>query len=908
MSTADLFASNYDAANRFLAALDFNGDGEDSLFQWQTFVEVKGARDDDDDYRRLTRTPFGSLRECWPELSSLNRNQGGIHVQVHQTDGHGRTDHNVVMPRAVFVDFDNGSAPPGTGACPPTMLIRSVRGEHVYWCLEEGESLAEWHRVQRAIAMRLQSDESATKLCQTMRCPGFAHWKTGSPRNITIRADVYHPDRRYTLARIVELFSLEPELGKVAASDAEAERLRLEAQKYKPKRPLHLYTDKLDRARRFVDQIPGVGDGSRNEHMARKIAPVGWDFGIDVDDWTAEAQAYNHSRNNPPLRDKEVEHTVRSVYRSGDRGKLGNPFGYRLEQDSPEYVARRQAHEKRRDQEDAAWWDRVLAESDEVGVAQAREVPVTGVPSPVSFRDLADFKYRATVPVPDGHPLSLRGNSGRFIDQWTHQVRWCPPLERWYLWCGTHWEHDKYGGVCNLAQQTLARIHGLMDHEDVAPTPDEKVPKEITAVVAERQASRRPGADMSVSADDPQAYKDFVLNERRKEKLRSDIAKHCLRSEDPTGLEKMLKYASWQRCVIVRPDDLDRDDFLVNTPNGVIDIRTKRLRPHEPSLYQTKITSTSYRPQAQCGRWMDFLNWAMCDDPEMVAFLQRAAGYSLTGSARDQCFFICFGVGGNGKSTFLTALMELARSYARTCDFNMFLSNGDNRVNQPNEEMLALKDVRLAYAAEPEAGRALREDTIKHITGGEKVSVRPLWGKPIEFAPKFSLWFSSNHRPTIKGTDEGIWRRVHMIPWKARIAEQDKDPNLAHKLRAEYEGILRWMIDGANEWYHNGLQVPEKVRAATREYRDDMDVLGSFIESCCVEGETNRAGSSELYEAYTKWCDKNGERPFKQKTFSQRLAERGYAKKKTKKGNVFLGIGIWEARGDDIDQTGNYYR
>jgi len=872
---------SYQEVARFLSALAFDGRGDDADFAFQTFDE-SGTENDD-----LTTAPHGSLRTHFAKLSQANSDGAGVHVGIHETDGRGRTEENILRPRAVFLDFDGCEAPRGIGAVPVSMVVRSVRGPHVYWLLEPGEDLGEWRRVQKAMAKRFGSDEGATTLTQTMRVPGFFHRK-GEPVPVYIEM---LENKRHRLADFVRAFGLQRELDALAAAEAEIAARKEAAQSMAPTRPIETFTSRMDRALAFISGVPGTSS-HRNDHIASKIAPIGWSFGVEEHDWAEAVCRWNDSNCSPPLRDKEVRQTVASMYRKLNKSE---PFGWRLEQDSDEWKAKQAKYQLRqsaRKARDDASWEATMAGAEEhearggfapdeghdsgpapweagpppgfnerpPGAVTAREALVPAGPHPaINLLDLSTFAYHATPPVPDGHPLSLRGNSQRFIDAYADQARYSPLLKDWYLWDGKRWKKDESSAVFCLAQQVVAGIHGLMKHKEVRP---------------DKQDSKEEAG--------------------RKSALRDAIKKHVGKYETPKGVKDLMEYASWQRSVVVAPDQLDADDLLFNCDNGVLNMSTLELKPHEPDLYQTKVSPTAYVPTAKCPLWMEFLDWCMEGDQEMIAFLQRAAGYSLTGSVAEQVFFVNFGTGGNGKSTFINTIMELGAGYARQCSFDMFLASASRTASSPNEELLALKDVRMAFASEPDEGARLKEDLIKQITGGERISARPLWGKPIEFFPKFSLWFSCNHRPAIRGTDNGIWRRVLFLPWMANIelTPEKKDVNLGQKLLAEREGILAWVMAGAHEWANKGLQVPTRVRAATKGYRDDMDALGEFLTIKTHRAPKIEVGSSALYRAYCEWCDQTNEKAWKQKTFSQRIRERGFATKKKSSGNVFVGIGL----------------
>ncbi len=891
---------SFEIVARYLGALDPSAPGEHGDFAWQTTDDRKEGN------AHLIDTPHGSLTDHYAHLARLNTSTpgAGVHVCIHQTDGGGRTEEHIVAPRTVVLDFDEGGPPEGVGALPVSMVVESARGPHLYWLLAPGEDLHQWRRVQIAMARKFGADVHASKLTQTMRVPGFFHNK-GDRAKVWIR--ICEPHRRYTLGQLVKGFELGDELNAILAEEAENERRRASAKP--PVRALSDY-DRIGRARAYLQHVGGAGEGNRNEFTARQVVPVGWRFGIHEDDWLAEVYRWNDSNNSPPLPVREIRSIVRSMYRKLQR--TGAPFGSALDEDTTAYKQRQEERQRRRaqyDEENEARWAATLADDlavdplvpdanistprpDSADSHVAAEAQVHGpdpvppprprpepTPSPaLSLKDFRDFRYGTPV-MPDGHPLTTRGNAARFLDACGDIVRFCPQLDVWYVWTGSHWRKDERVAVDNLAQQVLAGIHHLFAHPTV----------QFSKVDTDRERARKIETVKQITA-------------------------HLKASECPRGIQNLLGYARSQRSVYVGPTDLDRDDLLVNTESGVVDVRTLEVRSHDASLLQSRITRVPYVPKARSDLWNNFVDWAMQGDQDMVRFLQRAAGVSFTGSCEDEVFFVCFGIGGNGKSTFIETLLQIASGYGRTCDFSMFLQDPRGRAgSQPNEELLALKDARIIYASEPDQGARLNESLIKRITGGERVTARPLYGKPIEFYPKFTLWLSTNHKPSIRGTDDGIWRRVVLIPWEACITPQAKDPHLKHKLARpdELQGILRWVMEGANAWHKDGLQIPERVRAATSNYREDMDSLGEFLhQRCLVErGSGYRVRSSYLYDEYRKWCDGAGERPFNQKNFTQLLLERGFRKARSgSRGQVeFQGIALRATPGQEAAEDDGAY-
>jgi putative DNA primase/helicase len=254
----------------------------------------------------------------------------------------------------------------------------------------------------------------------------------------------------------------------------------------------------------------------------------------------------------------------------------------------------------------------------------------------------------------------------------------------------------------------------------------------------------------------------------------------------------------------------------------------------------------------------------------LIEFLQRAVGYSLTGSVREQCFFLLWGSGANGKSTFLDCLRTMLGNYGHRTRPETFLAK---RTDEHSEPVAALRGARMVTTSETAEGRRLAEGLVKDLCGGETLRARALYQNSFEFRPECKLWIGTNHKPTIRGTDHAIWRRVKLIPFTVMITEDEQDKDLQEKLRREWPGILAWAVRGCLAWQSEGLPQVEDVVDATKGYRDEMDVLGEFIAERCVLGENHRASSTELFKAYVGW---SGDTKSSAQRFNGWMQQRGF--------------------------------
>jgi putative DNA primase/helicase len=323
-------------------------------------------------------------------------------------------------------------------------------------------------------------------------------------------------------------------------------------------------------------------------------------------------------------------------------------------------------------------------------------------------------------------------------------------------------------------------------------------------------------------------------------------------------------------------DQWDRGPWLLNCPTGTIDLRTGKMRAHRQADYLTRITSVS-PAEMDCQEWYKFLERVTGGDMEHQAYLRRMAGYILTGITREHALFFLYGTGANGKSVFVNTLIGMLGDYAVVAPIETFTATyGD----QHPTELARLRGARLVAAIETEEGRRWSESRIKTLTGGDKIAARFMRQDFFEFTPEFKLVIAGNHRPALRGVDEGIRRRMNLIPFTITIPPEERNDRLADKLQYEWPGILQWAIDGCAEWQGEGLAPPECVRLATEQYLSDEDALGQWLEERCTKSEGFFATSTELFKNWRNWAESAGEFVGSQKRFAQMLQDRGFVRKR----------------------------
>lgn len=378
------------------------------------------------------------------------------------------------------------------------------------------------------------------------------------------------------------------------------------------------------------------------------------------------------------------------------------------------------------------------------------------------------------------------------------------------------------------------------------------------------------------------------------EKERAREAQWAVQCESGYRQRCLLTQASCELPIATAGDKWNRDPFLLGVANGVVDLRTGNLRPGVPEDMITLCTDVAFDPDATCPRFEQFLAEVFNEDDEVIGFVQRMAGYSLTGDVSEELLVICYGTGANGKSKLHAVLRDLAGQYAYNMPFSTIELK--NRAAIPND-LAALVDRRLVSASETGASMLLNEARIKALTGRDPITARFLFGEFFEFQPVAHFWLACNHKPRVADTSDGFWRRVRLVPFTRQFLGDQADTHLDAKLRAELPGILNWAVEGCLDWQTYGLGLPAAVKAATQDYRDESDALADFLAECCDTGDPGAtATGGDLYKAYCTWAQKAGIKDddkgrLSHVVFGSRLKERFTAKKE---GRVmrYHGIGL----------------
>ena len=481
---------------------------------------------------------------------------------------------------------------------------------------------------------------------------------------------------------------------------------------------------------------------------------------------------------------------------------------------------------------DAAQQPTILSADEFKAALEAKEVSAAPSVETTPEVDTNGFNYRKTD----------TGNAERLVRRFGERIRFVANQGMWRVWNGKCWEDDQKNKLDCAAKRVAKELF-----EDAMNLEDEE---------------------------------------------RNRMLQWAIKSESRDRRSAMIDLASKERAVISLIKDYDRDPWLFNVQNGTIDLKMQTLRSHRPEDMMTKMSPVTYDANATCPPFDKFILEAMNGDGEMVSVLSRAAGYSLSGDTSIQAMFFNHGEGENGKGVLVETLAYIIGDYAQPANFDTFVYH-KKAGREIRNDLASLVGVRFLSAEESGEDHRLDESLIKSLTGENPVRTRFLYQEEFTYYPNFKIWMSSNFRPSIRSTDWGTWRRVKLIPWEVVVPKEKRDERLKAKLRAEASGILNWMLHGLAEYLKHGMQYPQKVEAATSQYRESQDVIAQFIAAKCVLDVNAEVRFSELYSAYKYWADAAREYKMPERKFSDSLKKRESVRARRKMdGTWYTGIGL----------------
>ncbi len=450
------------------------------------------------------------------------------------------------------------------------------------------------------------------------------------------------------------------------------------------------------------------------------------------------------------------------------------------------------------------------------------------------------------------------GNAEQFVARNRDSIRFCHSWGDWLLWDGARWQRDRGALISHLAKEMVDEIW-----------------EEVREYEGDEYANR--------------------------------LKKWATLSRSHGKRSALLSLAREERDVSVTHQVFDTHRHLLNVRNGVLDLDAGTLGAHDPELYLTRIAPVEYDPAASAPTWLRFVERIFMGNADLISYVQKAAGYALTGYTHEQCFFFCYGTGANGKSTFVETLLFLMGDYGEKTSISTLMAK-ENDGGDANPALIALQAARLVVSSEIEEGKRWNESLVKDLSGSDRISARPLYGNPITFFPEFKLFVYGNHKPAIRGTDKGIKRRIKLIPFTVTIPPEEKDERLGEKLRAELSGILNWCLAGWQKAKREGMKAPSIVESATDSYFAEQDLLQTFLEDMVevvrIDGTTIldpnvSVKNAKLYEVYEEYNRVRRQWSLSHRVFTQRLTEKGFEQRADRKGRPWIGMRLRE--GGDAD-------
>ena len=446
------------------------------------------------------------------------------------------------------------------------------------------------------------------------------------------------------------------------------------------------------------------------------------------------------------------------------------------------------------------------------------------------------------------------GNARRFVSRHGENIRFIFEWNKWIVWNGSRWDVDDDGAVMRLAKETVEAMYS-----------------EAVGLANERD--------------------------------RTALLRRAIRGQAEARLKAMVSLGESEAAVVLSANKLDADPWLLGVQNGVVELKTGKFRPTRREDLITKRANVTFDQKAQCPNWLEFLDTVTGSDASFKSYIQRVVGYTLTGSAREEVMFVLYGTGSNGKSTSRETVHSLLGDYALAADAGLLIERKTPGGATP--ELARLKGRRLVSINETSENDHLNEARVKFITSQDKITARNLYQGFFDFDPSHKTFLTTNHKPIIRGTDIGIWRRIHLLPFTIAIPPEKIETDFRERrLVPEQAGILNWALEGLAAYRKQGLNPPEAVLASTKEYRQDMDVVGQWIDERCERDQTASVPTSHAYMDYSQWAADEVGWELRKLTFRRHLSDRGFpAEKGTHGQRMIRGLRLKSFRAAATDRS-----
>lgn len=752
----------------------------------------------------------------------------------------------------------------------PNVIVDSGGGYHCYWLLYspmqiiDHATLEYFRGIQYRWVQHVGGDVGAKDLCRVLRVPGTYNYKYDPPEEVIIISQDMH---YYELPDLIAILPPEPE--------------------QQPQDAPPLRSDLPPNAKNWLDKALAKRTPGMSNEVGFWLAAQLRDDGISQGE--AESIMLNYASgvrmagSKSGYSDKEALDTLRSAYRSTPRKPARN-MNKPVTIPGTRPAAKSQPEKRNGNGHHLAGGNIENYLPDESQWPDGPEVTDLVPPSPAESQGPTPSEQAiVTAPPPDEavqDPNAENGDAGhgkrapRYLpfatvkaaldaqeygdaelmaEFYRGKMVYDHAEGAWYLWRGHYWERDKVGIVYRAIARKIAPQY-LHAAAEAAEAGQDDTSKKMAA----RAAALR--------------------NKKR--------------------MDNVLSLASRQDGIALTGDEWDADPWVLGCGNGVIDLRSGKIRPGRPEDYIRAHSPVMWDQYATCPTWQRFMSEVFGGDADLVAFMRRLLGYSITGLTREHVFPVLWGEGRNGKSTMLETLADVLGNDIATSSQADALMDASRGGDGPKPFIWSLRGKRLVWASESNEGRRINEGLVKQLTGGDRLNVRTLHSKPVEFLPTHTLLLLTNHKPHINADGSAIWDRVYLIPYTQRFIDQPqaenehkRDPDLREKLQAELPGILAWLVRGCLEYQTLGLIAPAAIVAATSEYRDEEDTTGMYVQERCILKDGAEVKSSLLYQDYSSWCKENGIQPMSITAFGKWIKKR--VKSRRDGDGVYLeGIGL----------------